>query len=62
MSTLPPRVRQHVPGVLGLVMGIGVRRIAASSLAIRSVAGLSSPGSSVATTIAFFEVSSPETD
>jgi len=33
--------------------------MAASSLAIRSVAGLSWPGSSVATTIAFFEVSIP---
>ena len=35
------------------------RRIAASSLAIRSVAGLSWPGSSDATTIAFLEVSIP---
>jgi hypothetical protein len=35
------------------------RRIASSSLKIRSVTGLSSPGNSVATTIVFFEVSVP---
>ena len=35
------------------------RRIAASSLAIRSVTGICSPGISVATTIVFLDVSIP---